>query len=250
MSNKTRLECQAQIYEYLPSLNQSAKATLINNCLDLALEEISHQHDFRCLRAASPDEATLAAGAYSLVINSTNFTTMMGATGYFKDILAMFMRITGKTDYKPITFLDDKEFHHRYGYVDYASRTRGYPQHYTRLGTTLIFNCPASESLLIRCWYQKYHPPFSADGTSHSFDSKDNMIAFYAIVYSAMVELKNSLNTLEFPQDLQNVTAMAQLYTQRLIERDKVIVNEEFEIGWADRSCMSSADTDPYYWNS
>jgi len=248
MANKSRLEIKNQIYEYLPQINQTANATLVNNVIDLALEEISNMHDFRCLRAASPDEATLAAGAYSLVLNSTNFTTMMGTTGYFKDIISMFMRKTGKDDYKPIYFLDDKEFHHRYGYVDYASRTRGYPDHYTRLENTLLFNCPAQESLLIRVYYQKYHPALASDSTTHSFDTKDNMVAFQAIVYSALVELKNSLNTVEFPHEMENVASMAKYYVGKLIARDFTRVNEQFEIGWAEKSDMGSTDSDPYYW--
>jgi hypothetical protein len=215
------------------------------------VEEISHRHNFRCFRASTPDEATLTAGSYTLELNSTNFSTMMGATGYFKEILAMFRRISGKQDYGPIKFIDDKLFHDTYGYVDYTSRTQGYPNYYTRLGDVLWFNCPASEDLIIRVWYQKYHPPFTDDTTSHSFDSQDNMLAFNAIVYQSLVELKSSLHGIEFPKELQGVTAMAEHYIRLLIARDaeRDLMNEHMDLlGWSERSHFDDAVEDPYSW--
>jgi len=36
MSNKTRSQIKAQIYEYLPNINNSAHTTLLENLIDLA----------------------------------------------------------------------------------------------------------------------------------------------------------------------------------------------------------------------
>jgi len=172
---------------------------------------------------------------------------MGGSGGYFKDILAMFWMVSGTSDYNPIKFMDDIVFHQTFGYVDDPDRTRGKPTHYTRLTDRFIFNCPADETISIRCWYQKYHPPFASDGTSHSFAAKDNMLAFQAIVHTALAELKMSMDALEFPQELSNVTQFAKYYTDRLIQRDIDVANEQFEFGWSERTSRASA-SDDYSW--
>jgi len=234
MALATRADIKAQIYEFLPQINQTSKQTLIENCINLAVEEISLIHDFRSLRAATPDEASLVAGAYYLDLNASSFSVMYSSTVTVKDILEMFWRKEGTSDYGRIRFLDDSEFHRRYGYYDDSSREGGEPIHYTRLGDRLIFNCPARTALIIRCFYQKVHPPFASDGDTHSFGAKSNTTALFAIVYRALLELKSSLNSLEFPQEMSQLTPMAQKYASDLVSLDKYVVNEEFEIGWAE----------------
>lgn len=247
MANKTRDDIKNQIYEFLPQINQAGKTTLIDNCIDLAVEEISRLHDFRSLRATTPDEATLTTGSYYLTLDSSTFTTMMASTTYMKDILKVFWRKSTGDLYGEIKFIDDDEFHKKYGYYDYTSRSTGYPIHYTILNNRMIFNCPAYESLIIRCFYQKLHPPFEADDTEHSFHEKMNYAAFFAIVYRALAELKASLNSIEFPQDLQTVAQIYPKYIQDMIDIDKTNVNEEFALGWAERTEGGYA-TDPYDW--
>jgi hypothetical protein len=247
VANKTREDIKNQIYDFLPKINQTGKQTLINNCIDMAVEEISRKHDFRALRPHLPDEATLAASAYYLDLNSTNFTTMCSTSVYLKDIRSMFWRKSTGDDYGRITFLDDQSFHERYGYYDYSSRDTGYPIHYTRLKNRLIFNCPAYEALTIRCFYQELHPPFSGDSTAHSFGTDMNMTAFFAITYRTLMELKSSLSSLEFPQELSGAAEMAQKYFQDMVDADKSVENEEFSIGWSEREERSAA-TDPYDW--
>ena len=247
MANKTRDDIKNQIYAYLPKINQAGKATLINNVIDLAVEEISRKHNFRALRPHLPDEATLAAGSYYLDLNSTNFTTMCAGSVYLKDILSMFWRKSTGSEYGAIRFLDDADFHDRYGYFDYTNRSRGYPVHYTRLADRIIFNCPAYEALTIRCFYQKLHPPFAGDSTEHSFGSNMNMAAFMAIVYRSLLELKSSLSSLEFPQELSGAVEMAQKYMNDMIAIDKDIANEDFELGTLETNYTRFA-TDPYDW--
>jgi hypothetical protein len=244
---KTRDDIKNQIYAYLPKINQTGKATLINNVIDLAVEEISRQHDFRALRAHNPDTATLTASAYYLDLDSATFSTMCSSSIYLKDILHMRWLKSGTDDYGKITFLDDAEFHDRYGYYDYASRSTGYPFHYTRLADRLIFNCPAYEALTIRCFYQKLHPPFSGDSTEHSFGTKINMAAFMAIVYRSLLELKSSLSSLEFPQELSGASDMYQKYLGDMIAADKDVANEEFELGTMETN-TSRWETNPYDW--
>jgi hypothetical protein len=248
MANKTRTDIKNQIYQYLPQINQTAKATLINNCIDLAVEDISNRHNFRSLRASTPDTATLAAAAYSL--NLTDFTTMGGSTGYFKEVLAMFRLQTGKEDHAPVRFVDDIDFHQTYGYVDYTSAQTGAPSYYTYIATKFLFNCPADTSYTIRVWYQTYHPPFAADATSHSFDTRDNMVAFQAIVHRSLIELKNSLSSGEFPMDLQAIGQLSEGYISQLIQRDveRTLQNETFELGVLERSSRRATDENPYSW--
>lgn len=248
MANKSRTEIRNQIYLYFPQVNQSSKLTQVNDAIDLAVEEISHRHNFRCFRATTPDSANLTEGSYYLDLAS--FTTMGGASGYFKDVLAMFWTRAGTEDYCSIKFMDDRKFHNTFGYVDYASRTRGKPTHYTRLADRFLFNCPADETISIRCWYQKYHAPFTADtgaGGLHLFASKDNQLAFMAIVHTALAELKKSMDTLEFPQEMMLVEQKAEYYIQRLIERDVDIQNEDISIGWAERTERRYIE-DAYSW--
>jgi len=248
MANKTRGDIQNQLYEYLPKINQSGKATLINNVIDLAVEEISRQHNFRALRALNPDHALLSAGAYYLNMTSAWFTAMCSSSVYLKDILAMFWLKPGTTDdYGPIKFIDDAEFHDRYGYYDSTLRARGYPIHYTQVTNRLLFNCPAYEAIWIRCFYQKLHPPFAGDNTSHSFDSKMNMAAFMAIVYRSLFELKSSMASLEFPQELAGAKEAYEKYLVDMITIDKDIANEEFELGTLETN-NGRWDTDPYAW--
>lgn len=245
MANKTRTEIRNQIYQYLPQVNQTGKLTLVNNAIDLAVEDMSNRHDFRCLRAVTPDTATLAVGAYYLDLSS--FTVMGAAATYLKDILQMRWMKGTSEDYGHIKFVDDALFHDRWGYVDYSGRTRGEPVEYTRLGDRLIFNCPANEALTIRCWYQKLHPPFAADATSHSFDTRANSTAFMAIVYGALTELKSSLSGVEFPQELQTPAAMYEQWLQKLIAKDRDVPNEAFEIGLGERGSRFNT-SDPYDW--
>lgn len=249
MANKSRAEIKAQIYEYLPKINQSGKTTLINNVIDLAVEEISRKHNFRALRPYTPDETVLAAGSYYLDLISFVFSEMCASTVYLKDIIAMRWRKSTGDDYGEIRFLDDAEFHARYGYYDYTGRSRGYPVHYTRVANRLYFNCPAYESLIIRCFYQKLHPPFSGDTKRHEFGNNMNMAAFMAIVYRSLFELKSSLTSLEFPQELSGASELAQKYIADMIEIDKDIANEDFELGTSETS-RSRFDSDPYGWVS
>lgn len=247
MANKTREDIKNQIYQYLPQINQTAKSTLIHNAIDLAVEDISQRHDFKVFRATTPDSATLTAGAYSL--NLSDFSTMGASTTYFKDVRAMFRLKSGTADHDPIKYIDDLEFHHRFGYVDYTSRTSGYPTHYTLVGgTKFLFNCPASESLTIRCWYNTFHPPMTYDAQSHSFDTSMNMVAFQAIVHQALVELKHSLSSAEFPMELQTITQMAELYISKLIARDIQKLNEEFELGTSEHPVLDQSPYNPYEW--
>lgn len=249
MANKTRTDIKNQIYQYLPQINQTAKATLINNVIDLAVEEISQRHNFRCFRSHTPDTATLAASAYYLDL--TDFSTMGGSSGNFKEVIAMFLLESGKDTYNTVRFVDDQDWHTTFGYVDYASRQTGTPSRYTILNQRFFFNCPADKAYTIRCWYQQLHPSFSADATSHSFDSRDNMVAFMAIVHQALVELKSSLGSAEFPMDLQTINAMAEKYISKLIERDveRTIQNEDFALGVLERSTRrETTTTDPYSW--
>ena len=248
MSNKSRSDIKAQIFQYLPKVNQSAKATLINNCIDLAVEEITNQHDFRAFREKTPDTCTLSAGSYYLDLNSSNFTNMCGSTTPFKSIRLMrWLKVSGGDDYGVIRFLDDLTFHEKYGYVDYASRDRGYPKHYTIIEDRILFNCPAYEALTIRCYYQKTHGAFAGDDTAHGFATRSNMTAFMFIVYRALMELKVSMNSAEFPQELSGVSDAVKKYGAELIAQDVDMPDEEFEIGWAERSDGSVAEN-PYGW--
>lgn len=246
MANKTRAEIASQIYSYLPQVNTTAKTTLVNNCIDLAVEDMSNRHDWRCLRATTPDTATLAAGAYYLDLSS--FTVMGAAATYFKDILMMRWLKGTSSDYGEIKFRDDADFHQRWGYYDYTDRDRGEPCEYTRLGDRLIFNCPANESLTIRCFYQMMHPPFATDATPHSFSSKVNMLAFQTIVYGALTELKSSLTGVEFPQEIQTPASLYEGYLQKLIASDRDIANESIDLGWGERSGRFFDLSDPYGW--
>lgn len=245
MANKTRADILAQIYQYLPQVNQTSKATLLNNLIDVAAEEISNRHNFRALRASSPDTAAMTAGQY--YVDMTAFATMGGTAGYLKDILEMRLMKTGDSTYGVIKYLDDKEFHDRFGYVDYASASRGAPSYYTRLGDRLIFNCPADQAYIARAWYQKYHAPFSTDTMSHQFESKSNMAAFHALVYMTLLEAKSSMNAVEFPEELQSVGQMAEAWVQKLIMRDMDVGNEDFEMGIMEDSGGDST-VNPYSW--
>jgi hypothetical protein len=230
----------------LPELQATSYSTTINNCIDLALEEISQRHNFRCLRSNSYDTAALPSTSY--YIDSTSFSTAFGADGYLKDILAMFRLLPGKPDYSQIHFLDDITFHKRFGYIDYANREKGYPTHYTRLGDRFIFNCCPSENSIIRIWYQKYHAPLATDTSTMCWYNKDAMIGFNAVLYATMSELKRAMQNLEFPQELADVTQRYEYWVSRLIERDIECSNESFEIGWAERPREDRSSTDPYEW--
>ena len=247
MANKTRGDILTQVYQYLPQLNQTSKTTFVNSLLDLAVEEISNRHNFRALKATAPDTAAMTAGQY--YIDLTGFATMGGTAGYLKDILEMRLMESGQGAYSVIRYLDDKEFHNKAGYVDYASASKGAPSFYTRLGDRLIFNCPADKAYIVRAWYQKYHPPFSTDTMAHQFEAKSNMMAFHAIVYMTLLEAKSSLNSFEFPQELQSVGQMADMWIQKLIMRDMDIANEDFDLGMAD-SGEDAGVADPYGWVS
>jgi hypothetical protein len=62
-----------------------------------------------------------------------------------------------------------------------------------------------------------------------------------------LLEAKNSLNSFEFPQELQAVGQMAEMWVQKLIGRDMDIANEEFEMGTLD-SGDDGGVVDPYGW--
>lgn len=246
MANKTRGDIKNRIYQYLPQINQTAKATLINESIDLAAEEISQRHDFRCMRVATPDVATLAAGEYSLDL--TDFGSVGSASANFKDFLEMRWLKTGTSDYGKITFMDDKQYHDEVGYIDYTGRTAGKPSRYTRLKDTLFFDSPADEDVIIRAWWQKQHGAFASDGDTHRFAAKDNMAAFDALTYSALFELKNSLNSVEFPEELQGVGQLAEAKINKLIARDKDIANEEITFCPGERRGARRNEANPYDW--
>lgn len=246
MANKNRANIASQIYEYLPRLNTSSKTTLVNNAIDAAVETISHRHDFRCLRSATPDTATMTAGQYSAPM--TSFGTVGSDAACFKGFLKLFQMKANAEDHNEIEFLDDASFHDRFGYVDYASRSPGKPRFYTRLANTLLFDCPVDEAITLRGWWQKYHGPFAADTSTHQFQPKDNMLAFNTILYFSLMELKSSLTGVEIPQELVTAEQRAEMLLQELIARDKDIPNESFSFGWGERSSCSRGNTDPYSW--
>lgn len=237
MANKSRSDIKAQIFQYLPKVNQSAKDTLINNVIDLAVEEITNQHDFRIFKEKTYDTFTMSTGSYFMTLNVANFTTMCASTTPFKYIRIMrWLKQSGGEDYGTIRYLDDLTFHEKYGYIDYSSRTRGYPVHYTIIEDRVLFNCPVAEYLYIRCYYQKTHGAFDSDDTPHRFATRSNMTAFMYIVYRALLELKVSLSSAEFPQEIGGISDLVKKYAADLIAQDVEMPDEEFEIGWAERS--------------
>lgn len=246
MANKTQAEILAQVFQYVPQVNQSSKTTLMANLLDFVAEDISHRHDFRSLRATSPDTATMSAGAYSVVL--TAWTTMGSSSMPFKDILSLHWMTAGTDDYSVIKFIDDKEFHSEEGYYDYASRTRGKPTRYTRVGDTFLFNVPADETILLRAHYQKFHPAFATSTSQHQFAAKDNMLAFMALTYGVLKESKASLSNVEYPQELAQVEKQYEMFIQRLIARDKDISNEEIVFSPGERrpDYGRRGNTNPY----
>ncbi len=247
MANKTKSEILSQVYEYVPQVNQTSKTTLIGNLLDYVAEDISKRHDFRCLRATTPDTCAMTASQYSVAL--TAFTTMGSASTPFKDILHLVWMKTGTNDYGIIKFIEDKEFHTKVGYYDYSGATLGKPSRYTRLGDTFLFNCPADESITLRAFYQKFHGPFGGTGSSHEFSAKDNMLAFMALVYGVLKEAKESLTGLEFPQEMQTVEQKYEMFVQKLIASDKDIANEDMDLlGWGEKADSVEPYYNPYGW--
>lgn len=253
MAAKTRAEIISRILQYLPQVAPASKLTLIQDSINLALEDLTSRPgiDFRFLRVKDPDTASLTAGEY--YVDLTDFPVMGGTSSYFRDISKMFLLKSGSDTYDRVTFLDDAEFHDKYGYVDYASRSRGIPSHYTRLEDRFIFSCPLSEARTARVWWTKYHAPLTVDSGTGGvllFPERDQMTAMYAVIYLALAELKNSLNTVEFPQELAGCEKRAETYIAKLIARDKDAQNEDVSdpIGWSERAPSSGGTRDPYAW--
>ena len=115
MANLTWTDIQNQIYQFLPHVNQSAKLTLVNNSIDYALESISNQHNFTCLRGTSVATATVTAGQYSLL--ETAFGPRVSSTSsiaqgvdWIKDIIRFWLFDTSSNVTKFVKFMDSREF--------------------------------------------------------------------------------------------------------------------------------------------
>lgn len=249
MANKTRSDIRTAVLAYLPQMNMSSKTTMVNDLIDLVVERMTAgPYDFRCFRVYTPDTATLTAGSYYLDLSS--FTTMGAASANFKDITEMRWLKTGTNYYGKIEFVQDEKWHNKYGYVDYASATRGKPSEYTRLADRILFNCPTDESITIRCWWKKFHGPFAGDSTAHSFSTKDNMLAYQTIIMGVLAEAKMSLTGLELLQNFKDADARHAALLSELIARDRDVANESTDVlKWAERSDLVD-ESDPYDWVS
>lgn len=273
MGNITRAEIQNQIYQYIPHMNQAAKLTLVNNAIDLALERISRRHNFVCLRGATVATATITAGQYSFARTSLGprvwATSSIGqGVDWIKDIISLWLFDVSGDVTKFVRYMDLKEFDNTYSVEEIASRGSAAADHYTRVGGTYLLSAPADKAYELLARYQMYHPRFSlwstctfttttTSGTTTStlnpstatiwFDAEHQMTALNAIVYTALTELKSSLNSVEFPQELQAVESLAKQWVSELIEADKDIMDEDFALGWAERS-DSSSEENPYDW--
>lgn len=219
---KTLSDIKNQIYAYLPQVNSSSKDTLLSNSINLAVERISRAHDWTQFKPYTPVEKVLSEGAYYLSKSDFSFTR-------FQSIRLMYWRKSSGEDYGKIKFLDDETFLERYGYIDYSDRSKSYPVNYTIQGTRYVFNCPATEDLTIRVYYQQYHPYLTADESELEFEPE--YLGFQTIALYSLLELKNSLTGLEFPQELSIITQLAPQYLAELILADKKNDSEELELG-------------------
>lgn len=275
MANFTRAELRNQIYQYLPHANQSTKLTMVNNCIDLALEEISQDHDFICLRGTSLATATITGGQYyfhETALGPRVFATdaIVQGVDWIKDIISLWLFDVGGNSTKFLRYLDTREFDNTYDAEDIASRGSAAANTYTRLGQLYLLDCPADKGYKVLARYQMYHPRFGLWSTCSStattatsssttildpstatiwFDAKDQMYAMNAIVYIALRELKMSMTSVEFPQEMQAIDALADKWKKVLIARDSARMDEQVELGWAERTASSANNTEsPYSW--
>ena len=92
MTNKTRSDILAQVYEYIPQANVTSHNTLTDNLCDLAVEEISLRHNFRVLSASTHKEHAVSAGEYYVDESDFTFTN-------FKEIrLLMWLKVFKKLE--------------------------------------------------------------------------------------------------------------------------------------------------------
>jgi hypothetical protein len=73
------------------------------------------------------------------------------------------------------------------------------------------------------------------------------MTALNAIVYTALLHLKASLTSAEFPQELAAVQQLADKWTRELIERDRTRMDEDMFLGWIEHQ-EDISETNPYNW--
>ena len=239
MTNKTRSDILAQVYEYIPQANVTSHNTLTDNLCDLAVEEISLRHNFRVLSASTHKEHAVSAGEYYVDESDFTFTN-------FKEIrLLMWLKST-TGEYGILKWKPQGSFQKDHPYLDYSGATRGKPTFYTRIGTRYFFNCPFDEGVTARAWYQQVHGNFADDDTSHSFESDD--LGFQAIVACVLSELHEALPGLQLSQKAQMAISKKEYWINKLIESDIIKSNEEIEmLENVDRE-TSEGDISPYSW--
>lgn len=240
MANKTRLDIITQLYKYLPTVNNSAHTTMINNLIDQAAEEISLRHNFTYLRATTPATYSAAQGTYYIDESSFSFTN-------FKELLDLQWIKTTTGENAPIRWLPEEDFRKRYPYVEYSGNTQGKPVHYTRYANRIHLSHMFDEAVTVRAYYQQLHGNFTDDTTSHSFQP-DNM-GYQALLSCVVGELREVMPGLAWTQIALQCLQKKSLWIEQLIIHDLRNADEEIEIEPADRRMEDYASvTDSYDW--
>lgn len=239
MANKTRSNILNQIYEYIPTINVTAHATLLDNLIDLAVEEISLRNNFTYLRSTDPATYTASEGTYYIDEASFSFTN-------FKELIDLQWIKSTSGENAFIKWLPEKDFRKRYSYVEYSGNTEGKPPYYTRYGNRIHLSCAFDEAVTVRAYYQQTHGNFADDDTSHSFQP-DN-VGFQAIVACALSELRESLPGLAWTQIALQCLQKKEMWIQQLINHDLINTDEEIELEPADKRDEEAGITDAYEW--
>ena len=239
MANKTRSNIISQLKEYIPNLDASSHDTAVDNLIDLAAEYISGLYNFSYLRATSPATHDVTANEYTVAESDFSFTNL-------KEVLFLEWVKSGTGENARIHYLPEPEFHDRYRYVSYSGNTDGKPRHYTRAGSTFLFNCQLDETVTVRAWYQQYHGAFALDTTSHSF--QPDMLGFNAIVAVVLSEAHRIIPGLQLNPKAQSAASYAQYWINELIKADSVRADEEIKLFPKYKRDSSGGQTDPYHW--
>jgi len=242
MANKTRADIMNQVYEYVPQMNVTSHDTTLDNLIDLAAEEISSRYNFSYFQNPTVATVALAAGIYSKT--ESNFTTFTN----LKEILQLEWINSTTKEYGEIKWMPFRQFLKRYPYHDDTARTRGKPDKYTKVGSTILLNRPVDEAITLRAWYQQYHGAFAADTTSHGFIP--DMLGFQAIVACVLNEAHDLIPGIEMSQKAMQEMAKKEAYMAALIDADKSKVDEPFEMAENVDSPGIAPEESPYGWVS
>lgn len=236
---KSQSNVESQIGYYVPQITATVHATLLDNVINLALEEISERHDFRKLRYG-PEDYSASANEYNWSISDlvdASYTEI-------KHTITLMWLKSSTGEVGKINYLTPDVFLGRYPYVDYASRDTGKPVFYTEINSKYYVNVPLDEAVTLRHYYQRYHPQISGSETI-LFDPPN--IAMMAVVAAAISEINDALPGLDLSPKAQAAMMRKEFWINRLIEYDLKRA-DPIELGSLERGDWRTFETDPYAW--